>query len=86
MSTVTVSGKGQVVIPAAIRRRLGIGPGSKLYFELEGVSIRLKLPKSIPPSQPEDGYGLLRCELPGQRSLADFHVAAAMRVAGEDHN
>jgi antitoxin PrlF len=86
MSTVTVSDKGQVVIPAAIRRRLGIGPGSKLDFELEGDSIRVKLPKSIPPSQPEDGYGLLPCELPGQRSLTDFDVAAAMRDAGDDHN
>ena len=30
MASVTVSEKGQVVIPAGIRRRLGIEPGSKL--------------------------------------------------------
>jgi antitoxin PrlF len=84
MSTVTVSDKGQVVIPAAIRRRLGIAPGSKLDFELEGDSIRVRLRKSIPASRAEDGYGLLRCDLPGERSLADFDVAAAMRDADDD--
>ena len=78
MSTVTVSDKGQVVIPAAIRRRLGIAPGSKLNFELEGDSIRVRLRKSIPPSRVEDGFGLLRCALPGERRLADFDVADAM--------
>ena len=84
MSTVTVSDKGQVVIPAPIRRRLGIAPGSKLDFELEGDSIRVRLCRSIPPSRAEDGYGLLRCNLPGERRLADFDVAAAMRDRDDD--
>ena len=84
MSSVTVSDKGQVVIPAAIRRRLGIAPGSRLDFELEGDSIRVRLCKSIPPSRAEDGYGLLRCDLPGERRLADFDVAEAMRSRGDD--
>ncbi len=79
MSTVTISDKGQVVIPAAIRSRLGITPGSKLDFELEGDSIRIRLCKAIRPSRVEDGYGLLRCEWPGERRLADFDIAEAMR-------
>jgi AbrB family looped-hinge helix DNA binding protein len=84
MSTVTVSDKGQVVIPATIRRRLGIAPGSKLDFELEGDSIRVRLRKTVPPSRAEDGYGLLRCDLPGQRRLADFDVVDAMREQDDD--
>lgn len=84
MSTVTVSDKGQVVIPAPIRRRLGIAPGSKLDFELEGDSIRVRLCRSIPPSRTEDGYGLLHCGLPGERRLGDFDVAAAMRDRDDD--
>ena len=32
----TVTDKGQVTVPKAIRDRLGIGPGSKLEFELDG--------------------------------------------------
>ncbi len=36
MSIVTVSEKGQVAIPMAIRQRLGINPGTQLDFEVEG--------------------------------------------------
>ncbi|MBK1632590.1 AbrB family transcriptional regulator [Thiohalocapsa halophila] len=84
MPTVTVSDKGQVVIPAVIRRRLGLVPGSKLDFALEGDSIRIRPLKSIPPSRAEDGYGMLRCDLPGERRLADFDVAEAMRAEADD--
>lgn len=84
MSTATVSDKGQVVIPAAIRHRLGIVPGSKLAFELEGDGIRVRILRQIEPTRPEDGYGLLTCEQPGERRLSDFDVAAAMR--GETHD
>jgi AbrB family looped-hinge helix DNA binding protein len=84
MSTVTVSDKGQVVIPATIRHRLGIVPGTKLDFELEGDNIRVKPLRRIKPTHPEDGYGLLRCDQPGERRLADFDVAAAMRWERDD--
>lgn len=84
MSTVTVSDKGQVVIPAAIRHRLGIGPGTKLDFELEGNSIRVRPLPAIKPTQAADGYGMLRCDQPGERSLADFDVATAMRRVTDD--
>ena len=84
MQRVTVSDKGQVVIPAAIRRRLGIKPGSKLDFELEGDSIRIRVLTPIHPTRPEDGYGLLTCTQPGVRHLSEFDVAQAMREAGDD--
>ena len=32
---VTVTSKGQVTIPKAVRDRLGIGPGSAVSFELD---------------------------------------------------
>ena len=69
MSTVTVSEKGQVVIPAPIRR-LGIAPGSKLDFDLEGDSIRIRLRKSIPPSSAEDRVRTLALQ-PLRRTPAD---------------
>ena len=84
MSTVTVSDKGQVVIPAAIRQRLGIAPGSKLDFELEGDSIRVRILRTIKQTRPEDGFGLLRCDRPGVRNLSDFDVATAMRDEHDD--
>ena len=47
MPTATVSSKSQIVLPAAIRRRLGIRPGDRLIIEVDGDGIRLrKLPLS----------------------------------------
>jgi antitoxin PrlF len=83
MSTVTVSDKGQVVIPAAIRHRLGIVPGTKLDFELEGDTIRVRPLRAISRTRPADGYGILKCDQPGERRLAEFDVATAMR-SGDD--
>lgn len=37
----TVSSKGQVVIPSAVRRKLGLGQGSILRFVVEGDAVRL---------------------------------------------
>jgi AbrB family looped-hinge helix DNA binding protein len=73
-----------VVIPAVIRQRLGIVPGTKLDFELEGDSIRIRPLRPIKPTRPDDGYGLLICDQPGERRLSDFDVAAAMRGERDD--
>ncbi|MGD8589400.1 MAG: AbrB/MazE/SpoVT family DNA-binding domain-containing protein [Chromatiales bacterium] len=47
MATATLSAKSQLVLPAEIRRKLGIHPGDRLIVELEGdhVVIR-KAPQS----------------------------------------
>ena len=80
MTTVTVSEKGQVVIPAAIRRNLGIKPGTELDFALEGDAIRVSLRHNIPAASIDDGYGMLRAKpARGQRKLEDFDPAEAMR-------
>jgi antitoxin PrlF len=84
MSTVTVSDKGQVVIPAVIRRRLGIELATKLDFEVEGNSIRVRPLQTIQRTHPEDGYGLLKCDQPGTRRLTEFDVAESMREIGDD--
>jgi AbrB family looped-hinge helix DNA binding protein len=38
---VTLSSKGQLVIPADLRRLLGIGPGSRLSLKLEGKGLHM---------------------------------------------
>ena len=86
MKTVAVSDKGQVVIPAEIRRQLGITPGCQLDFILDGNAIRIELTRRIRPSRPEEGYGILVCQRPGQRRLSDFDVAQAMRDALNDRS
>lgn len=84
MLTVTVSDKGQVVIPVEIRRRLGITPGCQLDFSLEGHVIHAEVKRQVVPTQAEDGFGMLVCKRPGTRRLAEFDVALAMRESADD--
>jgi len=79
MQTVTVSEKGQVVIPVQIRRRLGIAQGCQLNFSLEGQVIHVEIKRPMVETKAEDGFGMLVCKGPGKRRLADFDVAVAMR-------
>jgi AbrB family looped-hinge helix DNA binding protein len=84
MLIVTVSDKGQVVIPVEIRRRLGITPGCQLDFSLEGHVIHAEVKRPVVPTNVEDGFGMLVCERPGKRRLAGFDVALAMRESKDD--
>ncbi len=84
MQTVTVSDKGQVVIPIEIRRRLGITPGCQLDFSLEGNVIHAEVKRQVVKTNAEDGFGMLVCKRPGNRRLADFDVALAMRECDDD--
>jgi antitoxin PrlF len=77
----TVSDKGQVVIPAAYRRMLGIKPGTALDFEIEGSSLRVSLRHEVTSSSINEGYGMLTAKPKAQRKLADFDVANAMKAA-----
>ena len=50
-----VSSKGQVTLPAAMRARLGIGPGSHIHFELRDKEL------VITPELPMSAYrGMLK--------------------------
>ena len=79
MHTVTVSEKGQVVIPVHIRRRLGIAQGCQLNFSLEGHVIHVEIKRPMVETKAVDGFGMLVCKRPGKRRLANFDVAGAMR-------
>jgi antitoxin PrlF len=80
MTIVTVSDKGQVVIPAAIRRGLGIKAGTELEFELEGSEIRVSLRRAVPLANIDEGYGMLLAKPTAEpRKLEDFNIAAALR-------
>ena len=84
MSTVTVSQKGQVVIRAAIRHRLGIAPGTKLDFSLDGDPIRVLPLRAVKRTRSDEGFRMFRCERPEERRLGDFDVATAMRGIDDD--
>jgi AbrB family looped-hinge helix DNA binding protein len=79
MSAVTVSVKGQVVLPAEIRRKLGIVGGSRLEVVASEDGVLLR-PLKGKTSRVEDGVGLVPNpvgpvpldEMDGGRILARF--------------
>lgn len=81
MSCVTVSSKGQVVIPADLRRRLGILPGSQVEVSVVDDKIEISLLHPAGHSSHETGFGMLKYSGSPHR-LADLDVAMLMRREG----
>jgi AbrB family looped-hinge helix DNA binding protein len=46
MQTITMSAKGQIVIPLRIRKKFGLKKGEKLFIEVEDNDIKLT-PKTV---------------------------------------
>lgn len=59
METCSVTSKGQVTIPVAVRQQLGIRQGSKMEFALVGDHIEVRV-RSTPVAVPESGFGMLK--------------------------
>lgn len=78
MSCVTVSRKGQVVIPAAARKELGIESGSQVDVTVVDGKLQIELRHPAKVSSHETGYGMLKYRGPAHR-LADADVAELMR-------
>lgn len=55
MSTATISAKGQIVIPAKVRKKLGMKAGTKVYLNIEGQNVTL-MPIPDDPIQAACGY------------------------------
>lgn len=49
----SITGRGQVTIPVEVRRILGLQPGEKVIFEIDGNQVRLLRP----PFTLESAYG-----------------------------
>ncbi len=75
MHTVTVSGRGEIVLPLEIRNQLGITVGTQLNLILENAGLRIEIKQRIQSTRPKDGYGLLVCKQPGERHLTNFDGA-----------
>ena len=77
--TTTDSTKGQVVLPAAVRKRQGWDVGTKLIVEEtpQGVLLRGKSP--LPPARPEDVFGMLKYKGPPV-SIEDMDKAIEREV------
>lgn len=81
MAAVSVTSKGQVTIPKRVRLALGITPGSKVAFDIDGGGARLKLIKKHAASRVEGGPGILNYSGP-RVAIEDMHGGKAMKKAG----
>lgn len=76
MDTTSVTSKGQVTIPKAVRQRLGIRQGSRIAFVVDGdrVEIRVAHPAPEAAAAAASGFGLLKSR---RKSLpVDFDTAS----------
>jgi AbrB family looped-hinge helix DNA binding protein len=59
MDVTSVTSKGQVTIPKAIRQHLGIRAGSQIEFVLVGDHVELRV-RSTPRDVTDSGFGMLK--------------------------
>jgi AbrB family looped-hinge helix DNA binding protein len=83
MAAATLTEKGQVIIPAEIRARYELTPGTQVEFVDEGGAIRLIIRRRVAPSEPSAGYGMVRIAPPrsgrAPRRLSAFDPATLVR-------
>ena len=75
MPAATLTEKGQIVIPAEIRARHGLTPGTQLEFVDEGGVIRLVIRRRVTASDPAAGYGLVKVPSRGKPRRLESHSA-----------
>jgi antitoxin PrlF len=80
MSILLVSSKGQIVLPAATRRRLGIGTGSRLEVSEEAEGLMLRVVRSVPAADVKELAGMVQAPSCGKaRRLKDFDPATLLK-------
>ncbi len=79
MSTVLVSSKGQIVLPSALRRRLGMGAGARLEVLEEPDGLKLRVARPVEIGEVAAMAGLVQAASKGRkRRLEDFDPASLM--------
>lgn len=64
MSTVLMSTKGQIVVPIAVRKALGLKPGMRVSVKLEGKHARLSLAPAAKTVSLQEIQSLLKYDGP----------------------
>ncbi len=77
MQTSSVTQKGQVTIPASVRKQLGISTGDAVGFEVEGDRVYLR----ALPNRLEASFGIVKAKRGA--SLEDIEAAIRRRGRGE---
>jgi antitoxin PrlF len=80
MTTLTVSSKGQIVLPIALRRRLGLGAGAQMSVVEEPDGVRLRVLRPVTTTDVSALAGMITAPSKGKpRNLLDFDVASILR-------
>ncbi|MCY7315593.1 MAG: AbrB/MazE/SpoVT family DNA-binding domain-containing protein [Rubrivivax sp.] len=76
MSLISVSSKGQIVLPAPLRRKLGLGTGSQLEVVEAADGLHLRVVRAVPKQSVAEVAGKFKAPTAGKpRSLFDFNAA-----------
>ena len=79
MSTLLVSSKGQIVLPAALRRRLGMGAGARIEVIEESDGLKLRVVRSVATADMTGMAGMVKAPARGvPRRLDDFDPASLL--------
>jgi antitoxin PrlF len=71
MSTLLVSSKGQIVLPAALRRRLGLGAGARLEVVERADGLTLRVVRAVPRADVASLAGMLKAPPRGGSGRVD---------------
>jgi antitoxin PrlF len=83
MSELAVSAKGQIVLPAEIRRRLGLWPGAKLEIVEGPAGLTLRPVRTVANADVAALAGMVRAPSRGRpRNLDDFDAASLLARRG----
>jgi AbrB family looped-hinge helix DNA binding protein len=76
---VKVSSKGQIVLPAVVRQRLGLNAGARLELIDEPTSLRLRVIRAVKGTTAEQLAGVVTAPTTGRvRRLGQFAPASLL--------
>jgi AbrB family looped-hinge helix DNA binding protein len=79
MPMLLVSSKGQIVLPAALRRRLGMGAGARIEVLEEADGLKLRVVRPVEARDPSGMAGMVKAPARGiPRRLEDFDPASVL--------
>lgn len=79
MPTILVSTKGQIVLPAELRRRLGMGAGARIEVLEESDGLKLRVVRPVATVDLTSMAGMVKAPARGTpRRLEDFDPASLL--------
>jgi AbrB family looped-hinge helix DNA binding protein len=87
MSTLLVSSKGQIVLPAEMRRRLGMCAGARIEVLEEPDGLKLRVVRSVATGDMTGMAGMVKAPARGvPRRLEDFDPASLLTRSRRGHS